>query len=214
MKPAPPRRAWLVAISAVGGLLLVAGTVALGLAIPRAVVADPTPERECWNGLVTDPCLPLDGITGAMWAFDPNQVVAADCDRLRNGDYVVEAEEAWYCTWPDLRADVFVARFPTTDEGLAIWRDMTNSNGFREIESDLWPNGEGLGPGFVGSMTLTKDIDAPVLALCYDAIPYCLEIDALSQDVLEAAEDRVATLTSGEVEDYVAQQVAESRGDV
>jgi len=196
-------------------LLLLAGTVALALVVPRLVVsATAPPEPACWNGLETDPCQPLKGLTGAMWAFDPNQVVAANCDRLRKEDYFVEAEDAWHCTWPDLAVDMFVARFPDVADGPAIWRDVSYNNGFREMAPDTWPRGEALGPGLFGGTPLTKDLDAPLIALCYDDIPYCLELDAMSNRALETAEDRVATLTSHEVQAYLRQLAATPTGDV
>ncbi|MEZ0447063.1 hypothetical protein [Cellulomonas sp. ICMP 17802] len=211
--PTPRRRGLLVSVAVVGGLLLVAGTVAVGLTIPRHLRPEP-PAASCWNGITTDPCLPLEGFTGATWAFDLDRVATADCDRLPADDYAPEAAEAWHCTWPDLDVDVVVARFPSVDDGPALWRDISAANGFREVDPERWPRGEALGPGFVGSTPMTKDLDAPLLALCYDDIPYCVEMDAMSADGLETAQDRVATLTGHEVEAYLRQLGATPSGDV
>jgi hypothetical protein len=212
-EPPPPRTARIIVLAVVGTLVLVAAAVTAAVLVPRhlEVAAEPA---TCWNGILTDPCLPLEGMSGAMWAFDPNQVVSSSCDRLHDEDYFELAEEAWYCSWPDLRADVYIARFPLAADGPALWRDVADANGFREMDADTWPTGEALGPGFFGSTPMTKDLDAPFLALCYDDLPYCVEIDARSNRGLEAAEDRIATLPGREVDAYLAEPTAAPTGDV
>lgn len=211
--PAPPRTAWIIVVAAVGNVLLIAGAIAAAVAVSHHVEAAPeTPT--CWNHIETDPCLPLEGLTGAMWAFDPNQVVVADCDRLRGDDYFPEAQESWHCYWPDQAVDVFIARFSSIDDGPAIWRDIADYNGFTEYYPNRWPSGDSLGPSFSGSTRSTKNFDAPFLTLCYDDIPYCMEIDAASNRGLEAAEDRIGTLGSDEVEAYLTQLAAMPSGDI
>ncbi len=197
-------------MAVVGTLFLAASTVTIVLALPRPTA----PQASCWNGIATDPCLPLEGQTGAMWAFDPNQVVASDCDRMRGDDYFPEAKESWYCTWPDLKVDVFIARFSTIDDGPAIWRDIADYNGFTEYYPERWPTGDALGPTFSGSTPATKNFDAPFLTLCYDDIPYCVEIEAASNRGLETAEDRIGTLTGDDVDAYLTQLANEPGGDV
>ena len=204
MSAGTSRTRWLVAGIA-AGVLLVAGTVAAGLAIPRLLpvpVASATPVA-CWNDLPPTPsCLPVEGLTGAMWAVDPNQVAVADCDRLRKSEYPL-AEDAYVCAWLDLTADVVIARFSTPDAALQSWQETAAFEGLMEIPpDDEWPDSEAVATTFLGSFAGYKGADGSFAVHCYHDVPYCVEIYALSESALETAGDRLTWLTTADVERY------------
>ncbi|WP_315093613.1 hypothetical protein [uncultured Cellulomonas sp.] len=196
---------WVVAGIA-AGLVLVAGTVAASLAVLRLLdtpVADDATTEACWNDLPPTPsCLPLEGLTGAMWAVDPDQVVVADCDRLRKSEYP-EAEDAYVCGWLDLTADVVISRFTTTDAALQFWREATVSEGEPEVPPDEGsPDSDAHTTEFLGSFAGYKGADASFTVHCYQDVPYCVEIYALTETALETADERLTWLTTADVDRY------------